>query len=515
MPYRNLGNKAHTYIHLLSICGIAIGLPLNKVVLSISLMVGILNLLIEANYKTYWKNLKASKTTWLIGSFWLLHVVGLLWTSELNFGFSDIRIKLPLIVIPLILTCKPITEKKEINYVFISFIVSLIFTSFYNYFSYIGLIQGHQYNDIRGLSLFGSHIRYGILVAIGAMLSLHLLLTQQKIKWLYVLLFAWFAFYTFYSQIISGALAFGIGIIAYLLFYIYQYKRKLFILSSLVLLLLPIIAFVYINQAKETKPPKLDLTKLDQTTKKGNTYVHSTLGSQHPNGQYIFVNLCEVELREEWNKVSSFDYDGKDKKGQILRYTLMRYMTSMGLKKDAVDFQLLKKSDILNIENGIADINDTKSGILARVNGIRFQIQNNIDPNGHSLLQRIEFWKTGWRIVKSNWVLGVGTGDPQVAFDNQYNLDNSPLLKENRLRAHNTYLTVWITFGLIGIGLFVWLISYYLKTSLQLNHPLAFVFILIACSTFIIEDTLETQTGVTLFAFFYALLCVKINPYRS
>jgi hypothetical protein len=515
MPYRNLGNKAHTYIHLSSICGIAIGLPLNKVVLSISLMIGILNLLIEANYKTYWNNLKASKTTWFIGSFWLLHVVGLLWTSEMNFGLSDIRIKLPLIVIPLILTCKPITERKEINYIFLSFISSLIFTSFYNYFSYIGIIHDYKYNDIRGLSLFGSHIRYGILIAIGAILSLYLLITQQKIKWLYAMLFTWFAFYTFYSQIISGALAFGIGIIAYLLFYIYQYKRQVFIISSLVLVLLPILTLVYINQAKETKPAKLDLTKLDQTTKKGNAYVHSSLGSQHPNGQYIFVNLCELELREEWNKVSTFDYDGKDKKGQILRYTLMRYMTSMGLKKDAHDFKQLQKSDILNIENGNADINDTKSGILARISGIRFQIQNNIDPNGHSLLQRIEYWKTGWQIVKTNWVIGVGTGDTQVAFDKQYDRDNSPLGKENRLRAHNTYLTVWISFGIIGIGLFGWLITFYLKTSLQLNHPLAFVFILIACSTFLIEDTLETQTGVTLFAFFYALLSVKINPYRS
>jgi hypothetical protein len=515
MPYRNLGNKAHTYIHLLSICGIAIGLPLNKVVLSISLMIGLLNLIIEANYRTYWNNLKESKTTWLIGSFWLLHLVGLLWTSEMNFGLSDVRIKLPLIVIPLILACKPITERKEITYIFISFIASLIFTSFYNYFSYIGIIQNYKYNDIRGLSLFGSHIRYGILIAVGAMLSLYLFFSQEKKKWLYVTLFAWFAFYTFYSQIISGALAFGIGIIAYMLFYIYQYKRQLFIISSLVLVLLPTLTLVFIYESKETKPAKLDLTKLDQTTKKGNVYVHSTLGSQHPNGQYIFVNLCEVELREEWNKVSSYAYDGKDKKGQILRFTLMRYMTSMGLKKDAVDFQQLKKSDIINIENGIADINDTKSGILARVNGIRFQIQNNIDPNGHSLLQRIEFWKTGWRIIKSNWVIGVGTGDTQVAFDKQYNADNTPLLKENRLRAHNTYFTAWITFGIIGIGLFVWLITYYLKTSLQLNHPLAFVFILIACSTFLIEDTLETQTGVTLFAFFYALLGVKINPYRS
>jgi O-antigen ligase len=190
-------------------------------------------------------------------------------------------------------------------------------------------------------------------------------------------------------------------------------------------------------------------------------------------------------------------------------------MTSMGLKKDAHDFKQLQKSDILNIENGNADINDTKSGILARISGIRFQIQNNIDPNGHSLLQRIEYWKTGWQIVKTNWVIGVGTGDTQVAFDKQYDRDNSPLGKENRLRAHNTYLTVWISFGIIGIGLFGWLITFYLKTSLQLNHPLAFVFILIACSTFLIEDTLETQTGVTLFAFFYALLSVKINPYRS
>jgi len=514
MPYRNLGNKAHTYIHLLSICGIAIGLPLNKVVLSISLMVGLLNLLIEANFSVYWKKLKESKATWFIGGFWVLHLIALLWTTELNFAFSDIRIKLPLIVIPLILSCKPINDKKEIHLVFLSFLASLLFTSIYNYFAFVGVFEGYQYNDIRGLSLFGSHIRYGILIAIGTVIALFGIFTQKKLKWLFFIIFSWFAYYTFYSQIISGALAVVIGIIAYCLYYMYTYNRKLFIITTILLVFIPGLAFVLIKQSDDKIPAKLDISTLENKTRDGNVYVHSTSGSCDANGQLIFVNLCEVELRKEWNKVSTFDYDGKDKKGQTLRFTLIRYMSSIGLKKDAVDFKQLKKSDIINIESGIADIKDSKSGIFARVNGIRFQIQNDIDPNGHSLLQRVEFWKTGWQILKSNWLIGVGTGDTQITFDQQYKKDNSPLIQENRLRAHNTYLTVWITFGIVGMVLFIWMIGFYLTTSLSLNHPLAFAFILIACSTFLIEVTLETQTGVTLFSFFYALLNMNINPYR-
>jgi O-antigen ligase len=137
--------------------------------------------------------------------------------------------------------------------------------------------------------------------------------------------------------------------------------------------------------------------------------------------------------------------------------------------------------------------------------GIKFQLNNTTDPNGHSLLQRIEYWKTAWQIIRKNWFLGVGTGDVQQAFDREYISQNSPLRPENRLRAHNSYLTIWISFGIIGLILFLWMLLSFLIVQVRNNAFIPTMFMLIAICTFFIEDTLETQMGVTFFAFFYGL----------
>jgi O-antigen ligase len=76
-----------------------------------------------------------------------------------------------------------------------------------------------------------------------------------------------------------------------------------------------------------------------------------------------------------------------------------------------------------------------------------------------------------------------------------------------RLRAHNTYLTSWLSFGVFGLITILWIILNFIRYGLHQTHPLAFVFILVAASTFFLEDTLETQMGASFFAFFFGLVC--------
>ncbi len=49
------------------------------------------------------------------------------------------------------------------------------------------------------------------------------------------------------------------------------------------------------------------------------------------------------------------DYDGKDEKGQELKMTLIRYLNSKGLRKDAEGMDQLDEKDIRNVEQGIAN----------------------------------------------------------------------------------------------------------------------------------------------------------------
>ncbi|MES2798611.1 MAG: O-antigen ligase family protein [Bacteroidota bacterium] len=511
MVQLSLKSKIFHGIHLFGLFGVAIGLPFNKIVLSIALMLLLANLLVQANFKSYWQHLKSNKLFLMIAAFWLLHIVGLLWTQEIDFALRDIRVKLPLIILPFVVTAQPIT-KKEIRFLLIVFVAAVFVTSTINFLSFTQIFGEKSYTDIRGMSLFGSHIRYGIMVGFASAICTYFLIEEKKMIPLLLAIISWFAYYTYFSEIMSGALAFIIGI-ACLVFPLLYSKSKLLAWSILIVgggSIVAIAVSLFVKPHHEI----FNLEKADKLTAEGNEYTHIRNEFRDVYGNYIFTYWCEKELRREWNASSAIQYDSLDLRKQELRYTLLRYMASKKLRKDAKDFKQLSEFDIKNVENGIAEDPTIFKGIWNRINGIRYQIHYSTDPNGHSLLQRVEFWKAGWEIAKDNWLIGVGTGDTQIAFDKQYEKMNSPLSTEHRFRAHNSYLTVWISFGLFSL-LFFYLLFAFTRNMLAAKNYLGFAFILISLATFLIEDTLETQMGVTFFAFFYALFSIEIKEFTS
>ena len=227
------------------------------------------------------------------------------------------------------------------------------------------------------------------------------------------------------------------------------------------------------------------------------------------------VFICEKELKEAWRNISSIPYEGKDLKKQWLSNTLIRYLDSKHLTKDASGIQALSASDVQAIEKGIADVADLKTGLIARINGLNYQLMNPSNPNGHSLLQRIEYWKTALQIIRKNWLLGVGVGDVQLAFNQQYKQNNTQLTQEHQLRAHNSFLTSWVSFGVFGFVIFCWMQGYFLYSFNFKKAIVPLLFGLITLSSYFLEDTLETQMGVTFFAFFYSFFFEKSEKTTS
>jgi O-antigen ligase len=183
-------------------------------------------------------------------------------------------------------------------------------------------------------------------------------------------------------------------------------------------------------------------------------------------------------------------------------------MHSKNLSADSSGFQQLSESDIKEVEKGTADIRE-KSLFVGKLNELRFQIHEANNPNGSTIRQRIEYWKTGIEIIKENVFIGVGTGDVKDEFQKKYIENKSSLLPENRLETHNTYLTFFITFGLFGIG---YLIYFLFKTYfflLKHRDVLGVIFIILISASFLTEDTLETQMGITIFSFLFSLFSIK------
>lgn len=508
MLNRFFGSHTHTYLHLLGVSGLAFSLPLNKVAMSISMMFIVLNLLLEGNFKSYFQNLKSSRLFLLILVLVLFHVVGLLWSSNIDFGLHDLRVKLPLLVIAVTLFAKPIKEKSHISIVLGSFVLSVLTTSIINILAFNQIFGEWYFNDIRGLSLFGSHVRYSLLVTMSiAILLLHSGYRTYFFIGLRFALICWFLFYTYYSQVLSGYITLGGVACISLTYWLWSWKKWIALGSLGLIVISTVILLVWILRPISFDPAEYQ--NLDRYTDEGNEYYHKPFNITPETHKPIEIYICDVELRREWSEVSKIHYDSSDVKGQPVRATLIRYMSSLDLRKDAKNFKKLTSSDIRKIEQGYAS--KYTVGLMSRIYGLKFQLNNAKDPNGHSFLQRIEYWKSGLMIARNNMLIGVGTGDVQDEFDAIYDQTNSPLTKENRRRTHNMFLTIFLTFGVLGLFVFIWLHSEFMFKAISNTQIVSVSFIVIIVLSYLVEDTLETQTGVTFFALFFALLAPSEN----
>ena len=463
----------HANFHLFTILLLVVGVVCSKFLMSLGLLFGGIGFLLERDFKNYWQQLKANRLFWFLVAFYLLHFVGLIWSKNLDYGLNDIRVKFSLFAIALIVCTRPPFTKVQLTIFYQIFVLSLFLTSLVNFVAFQFFQDKIQYIDIRDLSLVGSHIRFGILIALGVLANYFLWNLQPKLRWFWLFSTLWFVFYTYFSQVLSGVMSLAVVVFVLLLWELYQRRKWSIIIGTLLLFgVVKIGLIVYLGK---------------------------------PINQKSAFQENYVSLKQEWNKRAKIPYDSLDLRKQELKFTLERYLISRNLPVRGDGVAKLLVSDIQNIEKGYADINETKSGLMARLYGLRFQIHHSQNPSGHSLLERLEYWKTALEIIKENPIIGVGTGDVNDQFLSKYDELKSPLTEERRLRAHNSYLTETITFGILGLVFFISWLLYFLYQQFKFQQLFGVVFMLVAIATFLIEDTLETQMGVTFFALFYAV----------
>ncbi len=512
LTYKNITNRN---LFLFGILLILIGLPLSKFLMSIGQFVLLGSWLAEGDWKDKWKKNKLSFLFWVLVSFFILHLIGLLWTSNFEYALHDLKIKLPLLWFPLLFfTTKHSLSKKEIYIILWIFVISVLIASIICLFIWLGITK-YKVVDVRDISIFNSHIRFALMIDLSIAFLFYYSFLENKKKWIPLkLIFAvWLIIFLFIMQSVTGIIILFLILLYFLIRNIFlkiNFKVKI-LLSSIISLFISFGFFWIQNEViKQFEVNKKNIKKIK--TENNNIYYHNSLSKEMENGYLVWSNISFVELEPTWNRRSDIKFNENDAKGNPISSTIIRFITSKGYCKDASGVNKLSDSEIKLIQNGVTNyLYTNQSGISSRIHEFIYEyhsFKTNSNPSGHTLLMRLEFWKTGLLILKQNWIIGVGTGDVQDEFNLQYQRSGSQLKIEWWKRAHNQFLTITITFGFIGLIIFL-VYLFAPAINLKNKHDLFIVFMIISLVSMLNEDTLETQAGVTFFGFFYSFFLME------
>jgi hypothetical protein len=190
----------------------------------------------------------------------------------------------------------------------------------------------------------------------------------------------------------------------------------------------------------------------------------------------------------------------------MLQVTLLRYLTAKDYSKDYEGVMQLKDDEVQDILNGIPTPSQREGHDYPwqRLNDLAMEYRiwhYSGWANGQSMVMRFVYAKTALRIIAEHPYSGAGTGDLPAAWKQMYATTNTQLEEKWQLRAHNQYLSFGVAFGIGGIIYLIGVLGYLLAEAWKRRDLMFTIFLVIASVSFLGEDTLETQAGVTFFAF--------------
>ena len=527
--------NTHQTVHLICLLLAAFLMPVSVWLLSVVSIIMSANWLLEGEYRRKINILRSRPGIIVLLGLFAMYLVWLLNTTDFRGAADELRLKLPLLFFPVVAGTSEKPDGPLLRMVLLSFIAGCLIATIAGFAAMTGLLPAEIHSP-RDLALFVPSIRLSIFLCFAVFSSVWLIMSDGTLPP------AWRQRLTRWILPVTGSKLSGVILAAAAAAMSYFLFRLLSVTGIIIFLLLLFLTGIFmITAGRRTgagiafmaaaaavtaglimlsctawnrlhNPADPNVNEKRQLTLSGRAYTHYPGETLVENGYLVWVNVCEEELRQEWNQRSLKAYDGSDASGNELRVTLIRYITARGMPKDSAAIAALSDKDIFNIEQGHANpLYARKGSPLARAYEIAWEFDRaagGANPSGHSLTQRPEFYRAAAGIISKHPFTGVGTGDVARAFSDEYEAISSPLKPEYRLRAHNQYLTFGVTFGIPGLIMAVALLAApWLLSSGRFSYPFLLFMAVILVSMFN-DDTFSSFTGAAFFSYFYTLLIV-------
>jgi O-antigen ligase len=123
-----------------------------------------------------------------------------------------------------------------------------------------------------------------------------------------------------------------------------------------------------------------------------------------------------------------------------------------------------------------------------------------------SSADRVAIWQSSIGIIKENFWIGTGTGDVKDALLHSYSTGKIIPAYRLRLNAHSQYLQTFITLGITGFLMLVFILLLPAIRAIRKRDLVYLLFLFVFAFNILVESMLEEQAGVVFYAFFNIVL---------
>lgn len=495
-------------IYFYCICLLLVSLSNSIYLVSVAQIAMGINWIAEGSYREKFSRFSGNRPAIFMSSIYMVYLAGIFWTNDLVYGVGyDLKNKLPLLSLTFFLASSRPLSRFRLHALLLVFSASVLATSFIG----MGVFVTNDYADPRELSPFVSHIYVGMMVVLVVFLLPWTLLrinANKKWLWLGLATSTWLLWYLFTLGSLTGFVCL-VSVLVFLLLrqvVISTSTLRKIIAGSLLFsgLIATFLLLLYVVKplAKRVTPT---IASLSELTSFGNHYSHDFLNNQRENGHLVHFFVAEQELRVAWNERSQLCFDGFDLKGHELRETLLRYLSSKGLRKDLDGLNSLNNADMEAIENGVANYLYLQwPNVLIRLHQSFWELSEYArtgNPTGHSFSQRLELWRAALVAFRKHPVLGWGTGDVFEAIKSGLTEIKSPL-ENYRMKPHNQVLNLLLMVGLIGFVMVIGLLIAFIISSNATRHLPFNILLVIVTTASAGNNLIDFQIGLTFFLVF-------------
>jgi O-antigen ligase len=124
------------YLYIFLLVTAVVSIPYSRALLSCA-QISLASLwILSGDFKKKYFRFKENKVILLILIIFFLHILGLIHTTDFHTAFKDIKIKLPLLLFPVVIGTSEKLRMKELKLILIAFSVSLIMNAIWGMFGF-------------------------------------------------------------------------------------------------------------------------------------------------------------------------------------------------------------------------------------------------------------------------------------------------------------------------------------------------------------------------------------------